>query len=315
MKVDEKIVFSNENLAKNIQKYRKAMGYSQSQLAEKLFVSEQAVSKWECGGSTPDVMKLVSISEVLGVSVETLLFESNINNAERMMIGIDGGGTKTEFVLFNEDGNIFQRIVLGETNPNICGLEQSFKVLERGIKTLMRANRKISTIFAGIAGCGDERYSAKITKFIKKICPACEQVKCTSDVINVIYSAVDKRRAIGVICGTGSSVFSCIDDKISKVGGWGYLLGDACSGYAIGRGALRAVLAVENGIGEPTMMTDLIHQILQSTVTEHIGDIYTRPPNYIASFVPVVFQAFQNNDMVAKQILEECSPIAAGYGP
>ena len=62
----------NENL-KNI---RKAKGLSQEELAIKLNVVRQTVSKWEQGRSVPDAELLLSLSEVLETPVSTLLGET-----------------------------------------------------------------------------------------------------------------------------------------------------------------------------------------------------------------------------------------------
>ena len=48
---------------------RKAKGYTQKTLAEKLFVSDKAVSKWERGLSMPDISLLAPLSDILGISV------------------------------------------------------------------------------------------------------------------------------------------------------------------------------------------------------------------------------------------------------
>lgn len=53
--------------------YRAARGLTQKQLAEQLYVSNKAVSKWECGLSMPDVALLEPLAEALGVGVEELL--------------------------------------------------------------------------------------------------------------------------------------------------------------------------------------------------------------------------------------------------
>lgn len=52
---------------------RKEKGLTQKELAEKLFVSDKAVSKWETGGSIPDVALLMPLSKLLGVTVPELL--------------------------------------------------------------------------------------------------------------------------------------------------------------------------------------------------------------------------------------------------
>jgi len=52
---------------------RKEKGYTQKELAEKLFISDKAVSKWETGASIPDTSLLVPLAELLGVTVTELL--------------------------------------------------------------------------------------------------------------------------------------------------------------------------------------------------------------------------------------------------
>ena len=60
-------------LSEKIYKLRKNSGLSQEQLAEKLNVSRQAISKWESGTAVPESEKLVTISNYFGVSVDYLL--------------------------------------------------------------------------------------------------------------------------------------------------------------------------------------------------------------------------------------------------
>jgi putative transcriptional regulator len=67
-------------LSKNIQSIRKSKGLSQEELAIKLNVVRQTVSKWERGLSVPDSEMLISISEVLEVPVSTLLGETIIES-------------------------------------------------------------------------------------------------------------------------------------------------------------------------------------------------------------------------------------------
>ena len=65
------------HIGMNISLHRRKQGLTQAGLAEKLNYSDKAVSKWERGESVPDVMTLVSISQVLGVTVDDLLADPN----------------------------------------------------------------------------------------------------------------------------------------------------------------------------------------------------------------------------------------------
>lgn len=60
-------------LAERIQYLRKMKGISQEELAEKAGVSRQAVSKWESDQSTPDVEKIIIMSDYFGVTTDYIL--------------------------------------------------------------------------------------------------------------------------------------------------------------------------------------------------------------------------------------------------
>ena len=62
-----------KKIANFIKKRRKELGMTQVELADKLFVTEKAVSRWETGRGTPDISLLIPISKMLGVSVSELL--------------------------------------------------------------------------------------------------------------------------------------------------------------------------------------------------------------------------------------------------
>ncbi len=61
-------------VGRNIKKYREEKKLTQDDLAEKLSVTRQAVSNWECGKTEPDIETLHKISEALEISVEELIY-------------------------------------------------------------------------------------------------------------------------------------------------------------------------------------------------------------------------------------------------
>lgn len=63
-------------LGEKLQLLRRSRGLSQEQLAEALGVSRQAISKWECGDSAPDLDKLRAICTYFGVTSDYLIWES-----------------------------------------------------------------------------------------------------------------------------------------------------------------------------------------------------------------------------------------------
>lgn len=62
-------------LSEKIQILRKNNGWSQEELADKLFVSRQSVSKWESSAASPDLDRILELAKVFGVSTDYLLRE------------------------------------------------------------------------------------------------------------------------------------------------------------------------------------------------------------------------------------------------
>ena len=65
------------NIADRIQYLRKQKGYSQEELADKVGVSRQAVSKWESEQTTPDLEKVIAMSELFEVTTDYILGRTN----------------------------------------------------------------------------------------------------------------------------------------------------------------------------------------------------------------------------------------------
>lgn len=66
-----------------LQKLRKEKGLSQEALAEMLDVSRQAVSKWESGAAFPEMEKLIAISEIFGVTIDSLVKDGELRRDEQ----------------------------------------------------------------------------------------------------------------------------------------------------------------------------------------------------------------------------------------
>ena len=65
----------NKKIAKNLTSYRKAAGFTQAELAEKINYSDKSVSKWESGNGLPDVYTLMQLAELYGVTLNELVGE------------------------------------------------------------------------------------------------------------------------------------------------------------------------------------------------------------------------------------------------
>ncbi|MBQ8408271.1 MAG: helix-turn-helix domain-containing protein [Clostridia bacterium] len=63
------------NISNNIKKYRKELGLSQEALADKLGITSQAVSKWECMQSIPDIEAIVELCTLFGIATDKLILD------------------------------------------------------------------------------------------------------------------------------------------------------------------------------------------------------------------------------------------------
>ena len=85
---------NGEMLGKKLYELRKREGFSQEELAERLCVSRQAVSKWECGESLPDTDNLIEISRLYGVSLDELV--GNVPKKQSCTTEADDTGDDTD---------------------------------------------------------------------------------------------------------------------------------------------------------------------------------------------------------------------------
>lgn len=297
-------MFQPKHLADNIKRYRKLNSMTQAQLAGALFVTAQNVSKWENGKSVPDLDNLCKLAKVFSVSTDRLLGNTEQTEQGRLLVAIDGGGTKTEFVLYTEFGEVLERLVLGSSNPNTVGIANAQTVLQTGLDQLFAANANIAVIHAGIAGCWVRENRTKIRSFLKSTYPGTRCV-VASDIFNVIYGAPVEDRCIAVICGTGSVVYAKTPEDAYRIGGWGYLFESGFSGYDLGRDAIHAVFAAQDGIGDQTLLRELVEKRLGGDVWENINRLYQLRQDGIAAYAATVFEAYRMGDSVAEQILEK----------
>ncbi len=289
--------------AHRLREKRRALGLTQRELAEKIGYSEKAISKWESGAALPPTVLLPTLASILGTSIDLLL--SSAEEEIRYFLGIDGGGTKTEFVLASADGSVERRVLLGSSNPNDIGLPASLDVLNAGIlEACGSLPRSSISVFAGLSGgiTGDNR---------EKIAEALShhrfgRIDNGSDAENAVAAGLGVGEGIAVILGTGINAFAQRDGRSHRVGGYGYLFLDDGSGFAIGRDGIIAALEDEAGYGEPTAITPLVKEKLGGDpILTRLSDFYAGGKRTVASYAPLVFEAAKAGDEVASDILRK----------
>ena len=295
-------MYDAKTLSGNIRYFRKLSGMTQNDLAAALFVTAQNISKWELGQSAPDISNLCRLVEVFGITVDRLLGTESHGDGSERFVAIDGGGTKTEFILFTKEGEVLERFIGGGTNPNAYGVDAAINELRRGLDAISAGEIGVSAIFGGIAGCGSAEMARNMTARLKKLYPV-SQITLTSDIENVISAAECGEDAIAVIAGTGSSVFAKCGGVLHRFGGWGYLYDRSYSGYDLGRDAIRATLAAEEGSGKRTRLCELIEARLGYRPTEALSRLYTMSTSDVAALASGVLEAYDVGDEVAAEII------------
>ncbi len=285
-------------IGKNIRAYRMREGLTQRALADNVLVSFQAISAWERGLSVPDLENAVRIANYFGVSVDALFAETD----QSLLVGIDGGGTKTEFVLFDKLGNVRNVLRSEGSNPNDSSIDHSVDVLTAGIEQLLRG-KTAEAIFAGIGGVSLEKYQVAIKECLGERFHAL--IGADTDAANVLSMGADPDNSLAVICGTGSCVFVRKGTRRYRLGGWGYLLDQAGSAYDVGKDGLRCALAAEDGLESPGLLSEMISKALGGNIFSNINTIYKNGRPFIADLALVVVEAAHAGDGDAIGILRQ----------
>jgi N-acetylglucosamine kinase-like BadF-type ATPase len=228
-----------------------------------------------------------------------------------LFIGIDGGGTKTVGVVTDESGKVVSTYAVGGTNPNGAGWDRVkeemaflFAKLMEGIPT-----GEVGGCFAGMAGVDHPNNRLKMKEIIDRILPGVP-VEIGNDAINALYSGTANGTGITLISGTGSICIAVNSlGEQTRVGGWGYLIGDEGSGYDFGRRTLTAVMMSYDGrIHAPLLVSKVLAHFQCRHPSDLIPIIYE--PGFekkrIASVTPYLFEAFYEGEEAAKEIIEDC---------
>ena len=101
-----------------IQNLRKAAGLTQKELAEKLNLSFQAVSKWENGDSLPDTGVLLDLCDILNTTADKLLNGGSLVAKERRLMRLEDVVTGFQYLedigkLFGEDCSFYTGMIEG----------------------------------------------------------------------------------------------------------------------------------------------------------------------------------------------------------
>ncbi|MFZ5518109.1 MAG: N-acetylglucosamine kinase [Candidatus Zhuqueibacterota bacterium] len=226
------------------------------------------------------------------------------------VIGVDGGGTKTELVLIDNSGNYIGRAKVGSSNYQAIGGEKLKEILLSGFSDLLKStnvlSQKVDHVFLGLAGAGRESDRKEIKALFQNT-EFQDKITVDSDAIVALAGAFGTAPGIIIISGTGAICFGKNSEgKVMRSGGWGYLLGDEGSGYYIGRKAIMAALKYFDGRGEKTRLRQVLEQHFNLQSIELIIPlVYQNKIDRvaIAQLAPMVFEQATKGDVVSDEII------------
>ncbi len=235
-----------------------------------------------------------------------LMTENNI----KYLLGIDGGGTKTEFLLTDLSERKIKQIILGTSNPVNIGTENCKSVLRQGISEICEGlNYAEISVFAGLAGSGSDDIKAEIHRFLGEF--QFGAYSNGSDADSVLEVALKGENGVAVIMGTGIVAFSCSDGKFHRTGGRGYMIDKGGSGFCFGSDALNAAFEYLDGRGGSKLILNLVEKKLGKSLESSVSEIYAGGATYVSSFAPVVFDAYEQDDAEAERIIDRNAREAA----
>lgn len=223
----------------------------------------------------------------------------------RVVAGVDGGGTKTTVEIWSENGDFIKEISLGPFNLN--GIrEPRFVALLDEIFEAVNSYGECCGVCIGAAGISNPKVSRLALSAAERAGLADKLLLCGDHEI-ALYGASGGKGGIALIAGTGSICVGMeLGGKTIRVGGWGHLIDDCGSGYAISRDALAAVVRASDGRGIKTILTELILAKLEANdIGAIISYVYDVPDkSRIAALAPLVEQAWRMEDMAAREIIK-----------
>lgn len=228
-----------------------------------------------------------------------------------LVLGLDAGGTKTVALLARgDDGAVLGRGVGGPGNIRAAGAGRVTAAIEAAVAGAFAAaglgRQPVAAAAIGAAGAARPDDRAAVEGCLRAVVAAGKYV-ATNDAAIALRAAVSDGPAALLIAGTGSIGYGrAADGREVRAGGWGYLLDDDGSGYAVGLAGLRAVLRAHDGRGGPTTLADTLLAAWGLDGPEAIiGRVYRQPTPRaeIAALAPLVADAARAGDAVAGAIV------------
>lgn len=232
-----------------------------------------------------------------------------------LYLGVDGGGTKTEFVCIDAAGSVVARAVMGTTYHLQVGLDGAAALLREGVEAICRqlsvTPQELLFAFFGLPAFGED---AIVDPQLDQACADIlghDRYRCGNDMICGWAGSLACADGINLVAGTGSIGYGERQGRSARAGGWGEVFSDEGSAYWIAIRALNAFTRMSDG--------RLPKGPLHRHVVQRLGlaadiDLCARimgergmGRDEIAGLAPIVSAAVADQDRVAIAILHEAA--------
>lgn len=228
----------------------------------------------------------------------------------RYLMGIDGGGSKTSAVLADETGRVLGRGTAGASNFQVIGHQAAQVTIQAAMAAAWTeagiAPQPVGALCVGLSGVDRPEERLFFQQWATEAHPQA-RVVIANDAELVLAAGTPAGWGLALICGTGSIAYGRSPaGQMDRADGWGHLLGDEGSGYAIGLAALRAVMRAYDGRGPATALSEaILGRWGLATATDLVARVYRdlcgKPE--IAALAAEVEATAARKDAVAQQIL------------
>lgn len=230
-------------------------------------------------------------------------------NPGEKILGVEGGGTKTSWVLVERGESDLRILDQGKLPPANFRLATADE-----LRTMFRElPQEIQRAGVFLAGCGTEEDRQSLTRLCLEVWPQAKVV-VGSDRDSGLAAALGHGDGIVVNAGSGSSITGRRDKRIENAGGWGHILGDVGGGYYLSLQALRLILReYDLHRGEVQFTSKILRALSLSSLDELVRWAQTADKMEVAMLAPVVFEAVASGDARVMEIIEEGARVLCEY--
>lgn len=228
----------------------------------------------------------------------------------KYVIGIDGGGTKTKAIAYDELGNILTTCVTGPGSAAVVSVKEVWdnviNAIDKVIQTLDPKLYKLTFIQMGLSAFSILDNILEVEEEFKLKYHV--DVSIESDTLIACHSILKGKYKNGIVAlaGTGIAIFGINNDKTCLIGGWGHIIRELGSAYAaVHHFALNIIDNMENDVKLTKLEEGFLDYLKEHNIKDLKHLFYYHSKDEIASFVTYIKDAAYSGDLEAKLILEK----------